>query len=161
MASRGAQLGNTNGRTHGGRSTPEYQAWIDMRRRCRRANRDNFHNYGGRGIRVCRRWDSFVAFLADVGARPSSQHTLERRHNNRHYTPKNVGWATVKEQARNRRGCIYIRYRGQVRCIADWAEHAGIPEDTFRARLKLGWSFHRAYITPVRQQANSRPYGIR
>ena len=63
----------------------------------------SYKNYGGRGIRVCKKWRSFDAFLKDMGRRPSRSHSLDRENNDGHYTPKNCRWATRKQQNQNRR----------------------------------------------------------
>lgn len=85
------------------RETPEYVAWKNMRARCNRPNHPDYANYGGRGITVCDRWDDFSLFLADVGARPSADLSIDRVDNARGYEPGNVRWATVSQQQANRR----------------------------------------------------------
>jgi hypothetical protein len=74
-----------------------------MRQRCINPQRDSFHRYGGRGISVCQRWDSFDLFFADMGPRPSSKHSIDRYPNNDgNYEPSNCRWATQIEQSLNR-----------------------------------------------------------
>lgn len=82
-----------------------YWTWQSMIQRCHRSKNKDFHKYGARGVSVCARWrDDFWAFVADMGAKPSERHSLDRFPNNAgNYEPGNVRWATYEEQAANMR----------------------------------------------------------
>jgi hypothetical protein len=120
--------------------TPEYRTWAGMRARCRNEKLHSFQYYGGRGIRVCDRWrDSFEAFLADMGRRPSSNHSIDRINNDGNYEPGNCRWATRAQQAQNRRN----NPRPIVGSLNSWAK---LTEDTVREARRLrqvGFSFGR------------------
>lgn len=90
--------------THGLRRTVEYRAWSHIKSRCTNPNVWNYHNYGGRGIKVCALWmASFEAFYADLGPRPEGKYSIDRIDNNRGYEPGNCRWATPEMQRANRR----------------------------------------------------------
>lgn len=88
--------------THGDSGSPTYLSWKSMRARCLNEKSPDYPEYGGRGIKICRLWDSFERFLADMGERPVGK-TLDRRENDGNYKPSNCKWSTPKEQANNRR----------------------------------------------------------
>lgn len=82
---------------------PEYIAWRGMRNRCNCKSAGSYARYGGRGIKICLRWESFENFFADMGPRPSPNHSLDRINNDDHYYKENCRWATQSEQSLNQR----------------------------------------------------------
>lgn len=87
---------------HGRTGTRTYRIWVNMKTRCSNPRASNYPYYGGRGIRVCRRWRNFESFLADMAPCPSPKHTLDRINSDGDYEPSNCRWATMREQCANR-----------------------------------------------------------
>jgi len=114
-----------------------YNIWKQMRNRCANQRNVAYPRYGGRGIKVCQRWRSFDAFLADMGPRPSRRHSIDRfPDNDDDYKPSNCRWATRSQQARNCRNSRIVTHLGLTRSIADWADEYGIQVATLAARLR-------------------------
>ena len=86
--------------------TVEYCTWISMRERCLCKTNKSYHNYGGRGITICKSWlDSPVNFVADMGLKPSPNHAIDRIDNNKSYSKDNCRWVTQEVNNRNSRQC--------------------------------------------------------
>jgi len=114
-----------------------------MRQRCNYSGHDSYPEYGGRGIKVCKRWDDFANFLADMGEKPEGM-TIERIDTNGDYEPGNCKWATMKDQNRNRRSTIYIDRNGVNLCVKDWADRLGINPDRIYQKIRAGMTPQKA-----------------
>lgn len=89
---------------HGMRHTRVYRIWNAMRQRCHNPNQPHYVRYGGKGVKVCKKWrEDFVAFYKDMGDPPSDKHSIDRIDPFGNYEPKNCRWATASQQQRNKR----------------------------------------------------------
>lgn len=138
-----SRLRTLHGGFSGGKATPEYYSWTSMRTRCRNPNSFDYQDYGGRGIKVCNRWDSFVCFLADMGSRPPGC-SLDRIDVAGDYEPTNCRWADVYTQAANKRNTTLYLYQGQYLTASALARICGINTRTVWCRLKAGQTVEQA-----------------
>ena len=124
--------------SHGMHGTPTYICWKNMKARCGYKRNGCYHNYGGRGIKVCDEWLSFENFMRDMGRRPVDM-SLDRIDNDGDYEPGNCRWATDRQQQQNTRKNIYVNYRGQQLCLSEASRKSGVKYTTIYERLKAGW----------------------
>lgn len=132
---------------HRGPRLRTYRIFISMHYRCENPRAQGYHRYGGRGIRVCERWATFDAFFADMGFQPEGM-VLDRSDNDGNYEPSNCEWVTRTESARNTRKNRFVTFRGETRCISDWAEVTGLSKGTILTRLNRGWPIELALQSP-------------
>jgi len=97
----GCLMKKGNSLTHGDSKSYTYTTWNSMRTRCLNPNASNYHRYGGRGITICSRWNSYEKFVQDMGKRPEGL-TIDRIDPNGNYEPSNCRWATAMVQRHNR-----------------------------------------------------------
>jgi len=121
-------------RVHGGTGSATYTSWRAMRERCNNKNNKRYANYGGRGIKVCQRWENFEAFLEDMGERPEDK-TLERLDVNRDYEPGNCVWLDASKQAQNTTRSRRVSYQGRVWSLKELADQIGITPRAMAIRL--------------------------
>lgn len=125
----------------------EYQAWQDMMRRCFDRTHWNYPHYGGRGITVCDRYQTFDNLLSDIGYAPTPKHSLDRWPNNDgNYEPGNVRWATPAEQLRNRRNTLMVPWEGKMVPAVDLAVILG--KDPLPFARHIWQRVHRHGYTP-------------
>lgn len=127
----------------------EYTTWKGIRGRCNTPTNPKYPRYGGRGVKVCARWDSFEAFLEDMGPRPEGM-TIGRIDNDGDYAPENCRWETPRQQSNNTRRNIRLSINGQTKTLAQWARAAGLKVGTLQRRYHAGWSAEDI-INPVEE----------
>lgn len=150
-------------------ATPEYKTWLGMKRRCYDEKCKDFPGWGGRGIRVCDRWNkSFEAFLSDMGEKPTPRHTIDRIDHDGHYEPGNCRWATLQEQGgENRRGLQQITIDGiTFPSLGSAAKHFGVRISTAHERIRAGIPpeiavSHSGRMVPRRSKESYLPHGKR
>ena len=125
-----------------------YLVWSNMKTRCTNPNSKGYYRYGGRGISVCKDWESFSGFLADMLPSYKENLYLDRIDNNRGYSKDNCRWATRKEQARNTRNierAARFSFKGESLTILEWSERLSINRTTLYMRLvRYNWPVNRA-----------------
>jgi hypothetical protein len=135
---------------HGMSNSSIYRLWHNIMRRCYDPKNLAYKNYGGRGIKVCKRWHSFELFYKDMGEKPKGK-SIERKNNNGNYSPSNCKWETKLIQANNTRKNIYITKDGITLTISQWAKKLNIPAGRIYARKKLGWSDDKLFNSDKRR----------
>jgi hypothetical protein len=138
--------------------TSLHNIWLAMKSRCYNPNNKSYHNYGGRGVRVCERWlgeDGFSNFLSDMQDRPSNRHSLDRIDNNGDYCPENCRWATKIEQSLNKRCSIVLTIDGVTKHYTEWADQYGLARTTVLKRIRKG-KIGEECLKPSRNK--NRPY---
>jgi hypothetical protein len=119
-----------------------------MHRRCTYPSQENYPRYGGKGIRVCERWNSFENFLEDMGEKPPGMSIDRYPDRNGDYDPNNCRWATSKQQQHNKDGAFWIEFRGETRHVEEWAEITGIDPRNITYRIRRGWTPEEALTLP-------------
>lgn len=133
---------------HGGAGTKIHGIWKAMKQRCENPKNPRWHSYGGRGIAVCERWQKFENFLADMGERPEGK-TLDRRDNDKGYSPDNCRWATREEQNSNLSSNRWIEWNGIRDTLSGWARRCQCDPSTVSERLaKHGPDHFRWFVKP-------------
>lgn len=134
--------------THGQSYTSVYAQYRGMIARCEYSGAGGYKYYGARGISVCQRWrgaGGFPNFVSDMGARPSEQHSIERRNNSGNYEPDNCYWATPEEQAQNKRTTVFFTYNGERMSLRRACRLAGKSYALVLQRVHRGWHISEAF----------------
>lgn len=142
----------THGGYLGGKETSEHAIWRGMMARCYRKTSKDYARYGGRGVSVCERWHDYQNFIADMGVRPSTEHSIERLNPHANYEPDNCKWATRSEQQKNK--TTTVLYDNGVFCgtLVECAKLVGISKELAHWRYKTWGTFQKGVIWHKRQK---------
>lgn len=140
---------------HGMEGTIFFSKWAGIKRRCLNKNDKRYNNYGGRGIKVCDRWLSFINFRDDMYQSYLEHYnkfgkntSIDRINNNGNYEPNNCKWSTQREQCNNKNNNVLITYKGETLTIKQWANKLNISNTTLWNRLNtLHWSVKKSLTT--------------
>ena len=126
-----------------------YNCWRNMKARCQNPKNHKYPVYGGRGITVCARWNTFANFYADMGQCPDGM-SIDRIDNNGNYEPANCRWATVEQQMSNQNTNTMLTHNGETKTVSQWARELGMHRTTILQRIyRSGWSVDKALTEPV------------
>lgn len=145
--------------THGLNRSLTHRIWCNMKTRCTNPKATGYNRYGGRGVTICDRWQSFENFLEDMGECPSGM-SLDRYPNRSgNYDPDNCRWATRQEQGENRDSTRRLEAFGEIKTVREWMDDprcvAGL--GTFNYRIVRGWAIEDALTRPVRRRGWTPP----
>lgn len=129
-------------KTHGQTKTLTHMVWVTMRQRCENPRNKKYARYGGRGIRICDRWQKFENFFKDMGEKPIGK-TIERTNNDGNYEPGNCCWATPKQQANNTIRNRRITFGGRSLTLTEWSKEMGVNPSSLFERVEK-WGIERA-----------------
>lgn len=139
--------------THGQRQHPLYNVYNGMISRCYYKKDINYHNYGGRGITVCKEWlNDFKVFYDWAilnGWDKNLQLDKDKLAPNQRgvlYSPEFCCFITRKENLRYRRMTSMLEYNGETKPFMEWCEILNLTEKRVRNRINnMGWSVKDAF----------------
>lgn len=134
---------------HGFSRSKAHESWRNMRSRCLNKKNKFFPYYGGRGIKICSRWEKFENFYLDMGERPPGM-SLDRINNDLGYEPGNCRWATKRQQLNNRSNSRNFTIANRTQTLAEWAREYNKNYPLVLGRLRMGWNIEKSLTTPVR-----------
>lgn len=138
---------------HGMTNTRIYRIYHKMYLRCYSKDNPAYHNYGGRGITICQEWlgehgfENFADWSMKNGY--ADNLSIDRKDNEKGYSPDNCRWATAKEQANNTRSTVFLTYKGETKSASEWSEITGIRQDTLTYRKRHGWTDEECIEIPL------------
>lgn len=145
---------------HGLRHNRIYSIYCTMKARCYNPNNNEYHNYGGRGIKICDKWLSedgaknFADWAYANGYDENADYgecTIDRINVDGDYEPSNCRWATMKQQMNNTRYTVFLTYNGETKSAAEWSEITGVRQGLLTERKRRGWSDKDCIERPIRK----------
>lgn len=133
--------------THGLTKSIHYDRWKNMIDRCENLDNSSYSRYGGRGIKVCKRWHDLAVFVKDLPPGYFAGAEIDRKDNDGNYEPSNVRWSTKQENCSNRRGRRDIEFKGEVKSLTEWSSQYNLPVPLIWGRLNAGWTVESAFTT--------------
>lgn len=139
-----------NGRVHGGCGTRLYRIWKAMKARCNAPEGSrNWNWYTARGITYCEEWQEYEPFRDWALANGYNDTlTIDRIDVNGNYSPDNCRWATLKEQANNKRNNRLIPYNDEIHTLSEWADITGISFTLLNCRYYRGYRGEKLFREP-------------
>lgn len=148
-------------RKHNMASSRIYGIWQNMKKRCQNENATFYEEYGGRGIKVCDKWQTFEGFYEDMKEGYADNLTLDRKDVDGDYTKENCRWVTIKKQMNNMRINHYVEYQGEKYSLSEFAEKHNLDYDLFRSRILRGFSVEKAmepkWVDEVSYNGETKP----
>ena len=124
-------------------TNPLYVAWTSMRQRCNNPALPSYPSYGGRGIKICDRWQEFDHFVEDMHPRPQGM-SLDRIDVNGDYSPENCRWATPFEQANNKRSSV--EWNGSMMSVTEVCRHERVDASRAVRMVKAGMGIREVVL---------------
>jgi len=128
-------------------ATPTYNCWRGILDRCLNKNSHKYKNYGGKGIKVCDEWKSFINFYNDMGEKPQNK-TIDRINNDGDYCKSNCKWSSNIEQQNNRSNNIFVIYKSKKYNHVLFTKKTGLSRSVFQQRIQAKWSPEEIFNTP-------------
>lgn len=156
------EWGKTRTKTHGQSYHPLYRVWSAMIERCRNKNSAHYHNYGGRGVKICEEWvgsfEQFYNWAIPNGWERGLELDKDTNGNGYLYSPETCCFLTKKQNNRFKRTTVNVTFNGITKCAADWAASIGLSTGAFCYRVK-NWPVDKLLIPPIEKYKRRRKSG--
>ncbi len=145
----------THGHTSHGKRSRTYNIWCNMRTGCTNPKASFYRRYGGRGIKICKRWDKFENFLEDMGHCQDGL-SIDRIDNDGNYCKSNCRWGTEEQQHCNTSRNVFVTAHGKTATLSQWAKEMGTYNSLLYYRARAGWS-PEEIVSPIRLTSAHKP----